>query len=561
MQKTPRDCVPGVTPPGEAPRTQSGGVSPGHGRRFVAACSRESYNTHTSEPCRYGRYGRADVEENNVHYRTIGGAILVFSWCVLATAQPPQPTLEPLVRAVDLKIGEQQEVTLSNSNKVKVKLLDLRETSDPIRQAVREAKVEVEIDGQRVLLTSATYRLPVSVGSVQIDCPITRAIYRNNNAESWGLEKDARLRLWPAGSPLMNPGTFVYPIRQRWFASSTQMANEPCYVDAAERLKPGKIYYHWGLDFGGCEGLTEVLAATDGLVVSAGKQTLPGYEDTPAKSRYDVVYILDARGWYYRYSHLYSIDEDIQPGAKVHMGQRLGLLGKEGGSGGWTHLHFDIFCRQPSGKWGCQEAYALAWEAYLQQYQPKLIAVARLHQLVLTGEQATLDGSRSWSATGKIAHYEWTFTDGTKAEGSQVRRTYAQPGYYSEIFKITDSQGRIDYDFAIVIVVDREHQDRLPPSVHVTYYPTFGLRPGDTVTFKGRTFGTKAGEETWDFGDGSPAATTRSDGNAVPLAKDGYVIQTHRYRQPGQYLVRVERTDGYGQKGIGCVRVEVAADK
>jgi hypothetical protein len=110
-----------------------------------------------------------------------------------------------------------------------------------------------------------------------------------------------------------------------------------------------------------------------------------------------------------------------------------------------------------------------------------------------------------------------------------------------------------------VVAVDREHRDRLPPSVHVTCFPTQGLRPGDAVTFKGRTFGTQHGEETWDFGDGTPTVTTRSDGNAVPLAKDGYATLTHRYQKPGDYLVRVERSDEHGQKGVGYVRVEVAA--
>ena len=130
------------------------------------------------------------------------------------------------------------------------------------------------MDGQRAWLTSANYRLPVTVGKVRVDCPITKGYTKNSSSDAWGLEKDARLRLWPAGSPLMNPGTFVYPIRQRWFASSSQMANEPCYVDHGDQPKVKKIYYHYGLDFGGCEGMTEILAATDGLVVSARKEAL-----------------------------------------------------------------------------------------------------------------------------------------------------------------------------------------------------------------------------------------------------------------------------------------------
>ncbi|MGQ9576705.1 MAG: PKD domain-containing protein [Thermoguttaceae bacterium] len=478
----------------------------------------------------------------------------------VAAEQPPKPTVEPLVRVVDLALGQSQEVLLCDGQKVRVRLLDLKETADPLRQAVRKAQVDVEVDGQRVRLTSATYHLPQTVGRVRIDCPITKGLLKNSTTDAWGLERDARLRLWPAGSPFLRPGSFVYPIRQRWLASSTQMANEPCYVDHAERLRPGKIYYHWGLDFGGCEGMTEVLAATDGLVVSSGKEVLPGYKDTPVSPRYDVVYVLDARGWYYRYSHLYAIDAAIRPGARVRAGQKIGLLGKEGGSGGWSHLHFDVFCRQPSGKWGCQEAYAFVWEAYQNQYQPKLLALARPHQLVLTGQGVELDASRSWSADGKIARFRWTFTDGTTAEGPKVRRIYTRPGYYTEVVEVTDGAGRKDYDLAIVVVVDEKHRDRLPPSIHVVHHPTLDIRAGDEITFKARTFGTTDGQETWDFGDGTPQVQSRSDGNVKPLAKDGYVVLTHRYAKPGHYLVRVQRTDRYGQTAVGYVHVEVGRD-
>src|SRR5262249_34004087 len=275
-------------------------------------------------------------------------------------------------------------------------------------------EVTVEVAGQKVTLVSANYRLPVTVAGVQIDCPVTKG-YRQDNARGvagdnpWGLDKDARLRLWPAGSPWINPGTFVYPAKQRWFASATQMANEPVHVDGGENPLVRRIYYHYGLDLGGAEGLVEILAATDGLVVSSGKAILPGYEKTPVKPRYDVIYLLDARGWYYRYSHLHTISPAVRPGQRVKMGQRLGLLGKEGGSGGWSHLHFDISARQPSGKWGIVEGYAFLWESYLAQHRPKLLAVARPHHFAAVGDKVVLDGSLSWSAAGKIASYAWTF--------------------------------------------------------------------------------------------------------------------------------------------------------
>jgi murein DD-endopeptidase MepM/ murein hydrolase activator NlpD len=477
-----------------------------------------------------------------------------------AAPEPPLPTKAPLVRVADLKVGESQDVELSNGKKVTVKLLDLQETRDEIRSAVRSVRVKVQVDGQEVTLASGNYHLPQAVGPVRIDCPITKGYNQNSNHDAWGLEKDARLRLWPAASPLLRPGTFVYPVKQRWFASMTQMANEPVYVDGGEEPALRKIYYHYGLDIGGMEEKVEVVAATDGLVVSAGKAVLEGYEKTPVDPRYDVIYLLDEQGWYYRYSHLFSFDAAVKPGATVKMGQKIGMLGKEGNSGGWTHLHFDIHSKQPSGKWGIQEGYAFLWEAYHQQHKPKLVAVARPHHFTLTGQKVTLDASRSWSADGKIDKYEWTFTDGTSAAGSSAVRSYDKPGSYSEILKITDAKGRIDYDFAIVQVLDKDKPDQLPPTINATYYPTFGIKPGDEIAFKVRTFRTQDGEETWDFGDGSPPVKVKSDGAAVKLARDGYALTTHRYAKPGHYLVRVERSNKDGLKATARLHVRVGED-
>ena len=180
--------------------------------------------------------------------------------------------------------------------------------------------------------------------------------YRSNSHRQggpWGLEKDARLRFWPKGYPYIKPGTFAYPVKQRWFASDTQMSNEPVFVDGGEKPSSRAIYYHSGLDIGGVEERIEVVAATDGLVVSLGDEVLSGQDEgTPVQPRYDVIYIRDRRGWYYRYSHLYSFDEEVELGKRVRLGQRLGLLGKEGGSGGWSHLHFEIKSKAAFGQVG-----------------------------------------------------------------------------------------------------------------------------------------------------------------------------------------------------------------
>ena len=464
---------------------------------------------------------------------------------------------EPLVRVVDLDVGESQSVTLSDGSVKRVELTGLTELRDSIRGAVRHATVHLLVDGEMVELVSATYRLPRTVAGVRIDCAVTRGYVENANANRWALEKDARLRLWPAGSPAIAPGTFGYPARQRWFASDTQMANVPVFVDAGERPEVKRIYYHYGLDIGGAEGMVDLLAATDGLVVAAGEEQLKDLGDAPVSPRYDVIYLRDARGWYNRYSHLLAIDPAVVPGARVRLGQKIGVLGKEGGSGGWSHLHFDITSRQPSGKWGIQEGYVFLWEAYLWEHQPAVIAVARPHHVARTGEEVTLDGTRSWSADGEPLRFEWRFHDGSTASTATVERTYEKPGEYSEILKVMDSAGNAAYDFAVVQVFDTDEPQRLT-TIHAAYSPTFDIRPDTEVRFKVRSFGSHTGE-TWDFSDGTAPVRVRSDGNVKHLAKDGYAVTTHRFAAVGDYLVTVEHVDEKGIHATAHLHVPVRA--
>jgi hypothetical protein len=287
------------------------------------------------------------------------------------------------------------------------------------------------------------------------------------------------------------------------------------------------------VDIGGPEGLVDVLAATDGLVVVSGTRRLAGHENTPATPRYDVVYLLDARGWYYRYSHLKWIESRIRPGERVKKGEKLGVLGKEGGSGGWSHLHVDISRRQPSGQWGIEDAYGFLWEAYFRERPATPVAVARPHQLIWAGQTATLDASRS---IGEGLSFDWGFSKEAK-----VQKRYDVPGSYAEPVKVTDGAGRVDVDFAVVHVLDRAAPGKAPPTLHAAYAPSFGIRPGDPVEFQVRSFRAGKGEETWDFGDGSPRVTVSSDGNAEIHAAEGYARTIHRFKKAGAYVVSVER--------------------
>jgi len=464
---------------------------------------------------------------------------------------------QPLFRVVDVNVGETQRIQLANGKAATVKLLGLGESRNKVRSAIWDARAEVEINGEHATLSCGNYRLPINMGGVQADCAVTKAYYQNSDFDHWALAKDARLRIWPAGSPFMPPGSMVYPVRQVWFASRTQMANEPTHVDGGERISSKRIYYHAGLDIGGAEGLVDVAATTSGLVVAMGHDAIDKEKNNTSLELVvgGTIYLLDERGWYHRYSHLHAFDPSVKLGGRVAMGRKIGTLGKEGDSGGWSHLHYEILSPQASGKLGTLEGYAFIWEAYQRQYKPPLIAVARPHQAILEGEKVILDGSRSWGES-RLVSYEWTFTDGEKASGANVGRTYPKAGTYSEILKVTDDRGRAAYDFEAVDVVDPNHPDEVPPALQAAYWPTTGIQPGKPVTFKVRAFGTTDGQETWSFGDGS-TAETKSDGDVDEHAPNGFAVTTHTYSKAGDYIVRVERSNHLGQKGITHLWVHV----
>jgi len=498
-----------------------------------------------------------------MRYATLIVVILCTSAAWAAGAAPERLRIDPLLRAVDLDVGESADVKLSDGKRVTVKLLAVKEHRCEMRSAVRRAVVTVEVGGERSELICATYNLPKTVGGVQIDCPVTRgyATSLNRKLNVWALDKAVRLRLWPAGAPWIRPGTFAYPVNQRWFASDTQMANDPCYVNACDTPGRKSIYYHYGLDFGGAEGMVDVLAATDGVVISKAGKTIPGKHPPQVKGRYDVVYLRDDRGWYYRYSHMIRIEDSVQVGRRVKMGAKIGTLGKEGGSGGWSHLHFDVIMPQPSGSYGITDGYAFIFDTYRRKHRSKLIAVARPHLVAWAGQPVTLDATRSWHAAGPkhIRRYEWRFTDGRSAAGATVKRTYEKPGHYTELLKITDDAGRFDYDFAVVQVFDKRKPLPVPPAIHAACWPTTGVKVGDEVTFKVRSFGIRPddGREAWDFGDSSKPVHTRSDGNAKQRARDGYATTTHRYAKPGHYIITVSRTNERGESATGRLHLVV----
>ena len=278
------------------------------------------------------------------------------------------------------------------------------------------------------------------------------------------------------------------------------------------------------------------------------------------RPRYDVVYLRDGRGWYYRYSHFDSIDDAVQVGGKVSIGQQLGVLGKEGGSGGWSHLHFELIRPHEDGKYGSDSMYAFLHQAYLAENDAPVLAVARPQILGFAGKPILLDGSRSWSSSGTEGmKYEWAFADGTTATGAKVSQVFAEPGRYRPTLKVTDAKGNVDYDFGKVTAADPDAAPGQRCYLHAAYWPTKEIGVGDEVTFLARSFRfqPRRGDEVWDFGDGSPSARTRSDGAVEQHNKDGYGRVTHRFEKAGDYVVTVRRSNDDGQWAVDRLDVRV----
>jgi murein DD-endopeptidase MepM/ murein hydrolase activator NlpD len=475
----------------------------------------------------------------------------------VADPSETQP-LAPVRLVADLETGESQTLVLPSGGAVTLYLQQTGAESDSIRGAVRSSWIFIEVNGEPTRVDCGNYCLPIEVGGVRIDCPVTYALYENSDEDRWGLRKDARVRIWPKEGSLFGEAPLLYPVAgQRWLPNRSQAGNEPTddylpFLDA--------IYYHSGVDFGGCDGNESVVAAASGRVVLTNGEVLRGYANTPAvlqshfgDIRTDVVFIEDERGWLYRYSHLHSIAPNVRLGEPIFAGDPVGLLGNEGASGGWAHLHFEIYSQQPSGPWGSEAAYAYLWEGYAAVDQPPLLAVARPHKFGVVGDFIELDGSRSVGFEGEIVDHEWTFTDGTTMKGAKVRRRYEQPGFFTELLKVTDELGNTAYDFVPVQIV---HADPFPTYtyMHAAHCPSKDIRPDDEVTFYVRVFGTAGGQEAWDFGDGSLIGITHS--SIQPFTE--YATITHTYDEPGDYLVRVERINKRGEPIVAQLWVRVS---
>ena len=152
---------------------------------------------HFANYCRFSFLGHSMNKNTLFHWIRLALTTLFISGLNNCCTGPDSAISNPLRSVVNLSIGESQKVGLVNGDTVQIKLIDVKEIHDELRDAVREAQVKVSIDGQEATIISGNYYLPQKVGSVRIDCPVTGGYVKNVRIDDYGFEKDARIRIWP----------------------------------------------------------------------------------------------------------------------------------------------------------------------------------------------------------------------------------------------------------------------------------------------------------------------------------------------------------------------------
>jgi PKD repeat protein len=155
------------------------------------------------------------------------------------------------------------------------------------------------------------------------------------------------------------------------------------------------------------------------------------------------------------------------------------------------------------------------------------------------------DASSSSSPAGQITNYEWDFSGQNNfrdANGVQVEHTFDRIGDYDVKLRVTDNNGQSNVVSQKVSVTG--------PDVPV---PVIDIPTSDgkyytnkQLSFLGEKTTSPNGQITkyeWDFGDGSPKATTRT--------------ANHTYNKPGLYEIILSATDDTGKSAQASQKITV----
>ena len=348
-----------------------------------------------------------------------------------------------------------------------------------------------------------------------------------DTTSGWGnVSRRAQLSPWDAGDPIVDTKRFGFPMRNfRLFSHASQAYNEPVHLGAGDGDRGGARFYHdYGFDMAGYEGRVEVVSATAGKVVLFW----------PSRENICSVVIQDDAGFHWEYAHLSSFAPEIVLNARVALGQKLGMLGRSGPSGNFSHSHLGSYLTRHDLDVNNRDKrlnlYPWLVAAYQAQHPTGLVAIARPHHQVLVGEQADFDGSNSlaWGG-GKIVEWQWVFPDGQTVRRAKARKKFDRPGAYVAALWVKDDKGAEDVDFCPVKVYSRPTPEPAMPHIFMTCTPTQNIRPNQPVTFRFWFQGSGGGLIKVDFDDGTQLSDYRS-----------FTELQHGFKTPGVHVVAAQ---------------------
>lgn len=421
-------------------------------------------------------------------------------------------------RFVYLDPGESCTFRLRDGTGKRISLMSVKEYEDPVIHLARRADVKIEINGKPTELTCAPYVMPTETEGMRIQADTTSVWLR--------IPKRVQFSLWDASGPIVDTNLFSFPLPgYRLFSHGVQAYNEPVHLGHRDGDPQGQRFYHnYGVDLAGYESRQKVLSCINGIAVQvdSGEGSLS---------------IRDDRGFILNYGHLDSILSGIRVGSAVKQGQWVGMLGRRGASGNFSHLHVGTYLSESAmtGDRPNRNLNLYPWivAAYQKESRTGLYAVARPHKTVLTGDKVLFDASNSMAFKSNIISFKWEFHDGTSVDAPTAEKVYDTPGCYMAALWIRDDQGSLDVDFCKVKVFSRSAPEDVIPTLFVTYNPSAEVDADEPVNFRIWSQGMEAEDIQIDFGDGAIVRDYRP-----------YSAITHKFKKPGIHIVTVTGTAG-----------------
>ena len=407
--------------------------------------------------------------------------------------------------------GVDRKVTLASGRTFSICLLSVNEQRDTVVGLIRRAEVRITLNGEPHDLICAPYVMPTKIGDVRIQADATSGFTK--------LPGRVQFSAWDAADPIVDLSKFTFPLPDyRLLSHGMQCYNEPVHLGRKDGDPSSGAFYHaYGIDFAGFEGGENVVSCVDGRVVRVLPDAI-------------LVDIRDETGLIWEYHHLDSIAPGLAVGDVVQKGDVIGVLGRSGPSGNFSHLHVGAFLTGDHMNQG-EYTRRLNWypwmiEAWRAGHPSEPLAVSGAHHQVRVGESFVLDGSYSVPGNRPIVRTQWELPDGTIINTTKTTQSLPEPGVYVAALRVWDSAGREDVDFHKIKVFSKGVPEPWLPSIFMTSTPTRAVCAGEPVRFRAWLHGAEQAPMRFDFGDGRVIGKYAS-----------FTVVEHAFRDPGLHVV------------------------